>query len=106
MSLRCVCVKGDTVVFDRCDFLLGENNSLVIILPVMLPSAENYTVSVSPTELKFKAGYDEIARMPFDNAEVYERLAFTPEVGLVEYVPGDFFPGVITAVAYVEIRAI
>lgn len=92
-------------MFDRCDFIMGQDNSMVIVLPGMLPKdAPTYTVSASPSQIKIRAGYDEIAMFAYNNGEVFNRLAHCNQVGIVEFPQGSVFPGCITAVAYVETR--
>ena len=90
-------------MFERCDFLLGGGNSIVIIIPASLPEAETYTVSVSDSDIKFKAGYENIAQMDYQGGEIFERIANNTQVGIVEYT-GEGFPSTITHVAYVEVR--
>ncbi len=92
--------------FERCDFLLGNGYSIVIIVPAHLPEAETYTVSVSDRDIKFRAGYENIAEMPYQGGEIFRRIANNTQVGLVEYTPGagEEFPKHITYVAYVEVR--
>lgn len=78
---------------------------MVIVLPGLLPKdAANYTVSATPDTIRIRAGYDEIARFPYNNVEVFNRLANFNQVGIVEFPQGGVFPGCITAVAYVETR--
>lgn len=92
-------------MFERCEFIMGHDNSMVIVLPGMLPSEpQPYTVSATPTHIKIKAGYDQIALFPYHNEEVFQRLIHFSQVGIVEYPPGESFPACITAVAYVETR--
>jgi len=92
-------------VFNKCEFLLGDDNTVLIVIPVHLPKAETYTVSFSDRDIRFKAGYDDVAVMPYQSHEVFRRIIHNTQVGLVEYTPGiDEFPTVITNVAYVEIR--
>ncbi len=90
-------------VFERCDFLLGEGDSIIIVIPGHLPHAETYTVSVSDKDIKFKAGYDKIAHLDYPGGEIFERIANNTQIGLVEYT-GDELPAHITNVAYVEVR--
>lgn len=90
--------------FDRCDFLLGQGHSVVIVVPGHLPRAETYTVSVSDSDIKFKAGHDCVAEMSYQGGEVYNRIANNVQVGLVAYEEGQPFPDHITHMAYVEVR--
>jgi len=91
-------------VFERCDFLLGNGFSIVIIVPETLPEAETYTVSVSDKSIKFRAGYEEIAEMPYQGGQIFERIANNTQIGLVTHKAGDVFPAQISHVAYVEVR--
>lgn len=90
-------------MFERCDFLLGEGHSIVIIVSGSLPVAETYTVSISDRDIRFKAGYENIAELPYQGGEIFERIANNTQVGLVEYSDTGF-PQHITHVAYVEVR--
>lgn len=98
-------MRGETVAnaFQRCDFLLGQGYSVLIVVPAHLPDADTYTVSVSDRDIRFRAGQKDIAEVPYDDAEVFERIANNIQVGLVEYA-GQDFPTHITHVAYVEVR--
>lgn len=91
-------------MFQRCDFLLGNNNTVVIVIPEHLPKAETYTVSVSSKDIRFRADYDCVAEVSYQGGDIFRRIASAMQVGLVEYPgPGDF-PNAITNVAYVEVR--
>jgi hypothetical protein len=92
-------------VFSRCDFLLGQDDTVVIVIPAHLPRADTYTVSVSSRDIRFKAGYDKIAEIPYQGGDIYKRIANNVQIGLVEYPrDGSEFPNRITKVAYVEVR--
>lgn len=92
------------MVFNRCDFLLGQGHLVVIVIPAHLPQADTYTVSISDKDIKFRAGYEKIAEMSFQGGEVYRRIVNNTQIGLVEYPPGSEFPTHITQMAYVEVR--
>lgn len=92
-------------MFERCDFLLGNGYSIVIVVPANLPAADTYTVSISDKDIRFRAGYENIAEMPYQGSEIFKRIANNTQVGLVEYTGGEEeFPTRITHVAYVEVR--
>ncbi len=92
-------------MFSGCEFLMGQDDSMVVVLPGLLPKgAENYTISASPTEIRIKAGFNVVASFPYSNAKVFQMLMTRSQVGIVEYPPEDAFPNCITAVAYVETR--
>jgi len=91
-------------MFNRCDFILGQDGSMVIVLPGRLPSSPNYTVSATPSQIRIRTGQTEIAAFPYNNPEVFQRLSHFSQVGIVEFPEGDYFPDAITAMAYVETR--
>jgi hypothetical protein len=91
-------------MFTSCDFLLGQNETIVIVIPASLPKADTYTVSVTDHSIRFKAGYDSIAEMEYPGGEVFRRIIGNTQVGLVENPPDGKFPSCITNVAYVEVR--
>lgn len=93
-------------MFSQCGFLLGEGDSVVVVVPERLPPAETYTVSVNNQDLWLRAGYERIAAVPLPppGSEIYRRLSLLLQVGLVEYDNKDEFPDHITNVAYVELR--
>ena len=91
-------------MFERCDFLLGAGNSVIIVIPLDLPKAETYTVSISSENIRFKADYDDVVAFPYKSREVFQRIANNTQVGLVVYNGIGAFPSIITHVAYVEVR--
>ncbi len=91
-------------MFNNCDFVLGGGNSVIIVIPERLPYAETYTVSVSNKDIKFKADYEDIVQLDYQGGEVYERIAKSTQIALVEYDGHGDFPSQITHVAYVEVR--
>ena len=91
-------------MFNRCDFLLGKDSSVVIVIPAHLPAAETYTVSVSDCDIKFRAGYESIGEISYHDSDIYQRIANNIQIGLMEYPPGGVFPDCVTQVAYVEVR--
>lgn len=84
-----------------CDFLIGSD-TLVMVLPDRLPPGANtYTVHATPNEIRIKADYNEVARFSYNNPDVFNTLAGTNQIGLVENPPNEAFPGYITNLAYV-----
>src|SRR5262249_14044116 len=91
-------------LFDSCDFLLGKGSTIIVVVPAHLPQ-RNVFVYVDETRLAFTTdadGKNVIADVPYMGAEVYRRLLSDPQMGLVEYPPGEKFPDAITAVATVR----
>jgi hypothetical protein len=91
-------------MFNKCNFLLGAGHSIIIVIPGNLPHAETYTVSVCDKNIRFKAGYDEIAAIDYPGGDLFERFANNTQIGLVEHDIAEALPANITNVAYVEIR--
>lgn len=84
---------------------MGEDDSVVIVIPVRLPLAETYTVAVTCDSIQFKAGYEEIASLHYPGGEIFRRLANHIEVGLLEFPPESAaLPQSITHRAYIEVR--
>ena len=76
-----------------------------MVIPARLPHAETYTLSVSSRDIRFRAGYEDIAEMTIEGDEIFRRLMHYTQVGVVEYPPNsESFPRTITNVAYVELR--
>lgn len=99
-------IRGTRSLFERCDFLLGEGNSIVVVIPAHLPAADTYTLAVTSDFLKIMADYNDVAEMHYPGGEIFERIARHTQVGLVEYPPNNGeFPGEITHLAYVEVRS-
>lgn len=96
-------VCEEKTMFNRCDFLLGQGHSVVIVVPGNLPQAETYTVSVCDKNIRFRAGYDSIAELDYPGGEIFDRISNNTQVGLVEF-NGEELPPHITKVAYVEVR--
>jgi hypothetical protein len=92
-------------VFKECSFLMGNGDDLVIVVPIHLPLADTYTISVSRDHIRFKAGYNEIATLKYPGGDIFRRIMNFTEIGLVEYTPEmEKFPVNITHRAYVDIR--
>ncbi len=92
-------------MFERCDFLLGEGDNVLIVIPKHLPYADTYTVSITANHIKFKAGYDSIAEMDYPGGEIFKRLSQNTQVGILEFPPGEDFPKTISNLAYIEVRS-
>ena len=92
------------MIFTACDFVLGEGQSIVIVVPAHLPQDKSCTVSVSDKDVKFRAGFENIGEVAVTHPEVLKRLSSQTEIGIVEYPKGEPWPDCITAMAYVELR--
>lgn len=90
-------------MFDRCDFLMGENDSIVIAVPRQVPKDNSLTLVVYRDGLMFYHGDDVmIGNVPCGHREVLKRLANKERVGLIEVIEDQpSFPVYIAAVATV-----
>lgn len=90
-------------MFNKCDFLLGDNNSIVIIVPEFLPKDRKLVVEVQDHSLKFMSGEEEVANIAFVGQEILRRLIGKAKVGIVEFMKGTGqFPAYISVVAEVK----
>lgn len=92
-------------MFNRCDFLMGENDSIVIAVPNRVPKDNNLTLVVYRDGLMFYHG-DEviIGDVPCEHREVLKRLVNKQRVGLIEVIENEpTFPVYIAAVANVTL---
>ena len=96
-----MCVKGLPAMFDRCDFLMGDGN-VVMVLRGKLPLAEHYTIAATPDEIRIKAGQNEIASFSYKNDNAFNALQRVPQIGIVEFPEGGVFENAITNLAYVQ----
>jgi len=95
----------ETGVFDNCDFLLGESDSIVVIVPQSLPKDMPLVIEVHRNGLVFLSGEDLLGEVPCSRMEVLQRLVSKAKVGLVEFLQGaQQFPAYISAVASVEVK--
>jgi len=91
-------------VFQECDFLLGENNSIVVIVPQSLPKDLPLVIEVHRDGLVFRSGEDQIGDVSCPRVDVLQRLVDKAKVGLVEFLQGaQKFPAYISAVASIEV---
>ncbi len=94
-------MKENTVT--GCRFLEGETGIMLVALAGKLPDEPSpYTLRATDQELVFKAGSLEIARFPFSNRDVFDRLTHLSTIGVIECPPDQPFPGELTNVMYVQ----
>lgn len=76
---------------------------MLVALAGKLPNEPNpYTLRATDKELIFKAGTEEVARFPFKNDYVFDRLTHLSMIGVIECVQNEPFPGEVTNVMYVQ----
>ena len=93
-------------MFERCNFIMGDDGSILIIVPVNIPKDEPLTIEVSPTHLMFRLGEEMFADIECGKQDVYERLLTKQKVGLVEITEENpDFPPYISLVANIMERA-
>lgn len=91
-------------MFEKCDFILGENDSIVIIVPTQLPKNAPLTVEVYRDNIVFRSGESPFAGVSCHRLDVVQRLVNKAKVGLIEFMHGaPQFPVYISAVASIEV---
>ena len=86
-----------------CRFLEGETGMMVVALAGRLPYEPNpYTLRATDQEIVFKAGAEEVARFPFANSDVFNRLTHLSTIGVIECENDGYFPGELTNMMYVQ----
>lgn len=92
------------MMFEKCDFILGENDSIVIVVPGQLPKGLPLTLEIHSDMLLFRSGENAIGGYSGARRDVIQRLMGRAKVGLIEFLNGvPSFPAYITAVAEVAI---
>ena len=88
----------------QCDYILGENDSIVIIVPDQLPKDLPLTLEVHNGAIVFRSGEERVADIVCDRHDILQRLVNKTKVGLVEFLNGiPKFPAYISAVATIEV---
>ena len=91
-------------MFNQCDFILGENDSIVIVVPDQLPKDLPLTLEVHNRGIVFRSGEDLLADVACECSDVLQRLVTKTKVGMVEFLNGiPRFPAYISAVADIEV---
>ena len=86
-----------------CRFLEGETGLMIVALAGRLPDEPNpYTLRATNQEVVFKAGNEEVARFPFANPDVFDRLTHLSMIGVIECPPDEPFAGELTNMMYVQ----
>ena len=92
-------------MFRSCDFILGDNDSIVIIVPTQLPKDQPLIVEVHKKGIIFKSGEHEVGDIACDRVDVLQRLVSKVKVGMIEFLDeSPRFPAYITAVAAIEVH--
>lgn len=91
-------------MFKKCDFILGENDSIVIIVPTQLPKNIPLTLEVYKDTIVFRSGDNMFADVACPRKDILQRLMNKAKVGLIEFMNGaPKFPVYISAVANIEV---
>lgn len=91
-------------MFNDCEFILGKDKSLVVIVPQAVPKGEAITIRVIDDTVSFYKSADElIGRVVCACAKTLRCLANKKRVGIIEAIGGrPSFPIYISATAHVE----
>jgi hypothetical protein len=91
-------------VLTNCDFILGENDSIVIVIPTQLPKDQPLTLEVHRETIIFRSGDEQVGDIQCLRRDILQRLVSKAKVGLIEFLNGvPRFPAYITAVADIEV---
>lgn len=91
-------------MFNQCDFILGENNSIVIIVPTQIPKDLPIVIEVRQDAIVFRSGENMVADIPCGRLDILQRIVSKTKIGLIEFLNGvPKFPAYISAVASVEV---
>ncbi len=93
-------------MLNNCDFILGENNSIVIVVPTSLPKGVPLTCEVHKFGLIFRSGDESVGEITCHRRDILQRLVSKAKVGFIEFINGTpRFPAYITAVADIQVMA-
>lgn len=91
-------------MFNNCDFILGENGSIVIVVPTQIPKDLPITLQVNRESIVFMSGEQEVGNIPCRQVDILQRIVSKAKIGLIEFLNGvPRFPAYISAVARVEV---
>ena len=91
-------------MFNNCDFILGENGSIVIVVPTQIPKDLPIKLQVYRDSIVFMSGEQEVGNIPCGQLDVLQRIVSKAKIGLIEFLNGvPRFPAYISAVAHVEV---
>ncbi len=91
-------------MLNNCDFILGDNDSIVIVVPTQLPKDAALTCEVHRSGIIFRSGEVTVGDIACERLEILQCLISKAKVGLIEFVNGvPKFPAYISAVANVEV---
>lgn len=86
-----------------CDYILGKNGSIVVVVPEQLPRLGAVSLEIHGDVILFRSGGELIGSVPCGEQDILDRLLRNKKVGLVEFADGvPRFPAYITAVADVK----
>lgn len=92
-------------MFEKCDFILGDGGSIVIVVPTQLPKDLPLTLEVHKRGIVFLSGEVEVGSVPCERPDILQRLINIAKVGLIEFLNGiPRFPAYITSVAAVSVK--
>ena len=93
-------------MLNNCDFILGENNSIVIVVPTEFPKSGPLTCEVHKFGLIFRMNDEAIGDITCHRRDILQRLVDKARVGLIEFMQGaPKFPAYITSVADIQVMA-
>lgn len=93
-------------MLENCDFILGENDSIVIVVPTSLPKDMPLTLEVHKFGLIFRSGEESVGAVTCHRRDILQRLVNKQQVGMIEVNDSaPKFPVYISAVANIQVMA-
>ncbi len=90
-------------MFERCSFIMGEDDSIIVVVPQSLPKELPLTLEVHNESISFLSGDRVVANVHCTRQDVIARLLSKAKVGLIEFINGKpSFPAYISTVADVQ----
>lgn len=93
-------------MLNNCDFILGENDSIVIVVPTGIPKNLPLTLEVHKFGLIFRSGEESFGEITCHRRDILQRLVSKAKVGMIEFnKAAPNFPVYISAVANIQVMA-
>lgn len=91
-------------MFNKCEFLIGDDKSVVIVVPQAVPKGEQLTIRIAEDMVSFyKTGELLFGRVQCQCVKTLRCLRKKQRIGLIEAIDGKMnFPVYIAATARVE----
>ena len=90
-------------MFERCSFIMGEDDSIIVVVPQSLPKELPLTLEIHEESIAFLSGNRVVADVRCTRQDILSRLLSKAKVGLIEFINGKpSFPAYISTVADIQ----